>query len=851
MKIFGISLGSQPTPQPPAPQPVGQPPIEQALIPPDLVAELTARVEEMSAKIDGAKTIDSAFLSLIALPVKAGRSSYPDVLGGSMVGGGMQEVLLTPLWNIEAISMLEFLSIYHGDVSYAVENVVSLANTRYSISYADDVKPTAAKEMTLWLRDNERSWYAFSSGTHSLVADLLFQMFTTGAASAEAVPARTLDNLEKIVLVDPKNIRFVWSPSENRYMPRQRVPLLSGTDSHGLLPLNEQTYRYVSKNRLSSSPYAIPPMLSALEGLQIERPMFQNFKSIMKRMGMLGLLTALVPPPTALPGEQTPEYELRKEAYLLRVAQEMEKTASKGVAVGFKDQADFKLFSPASESKGAETLMKLADQKVMSGLKQDPAMLGRQFSTSETFGRVMLAKLANQVVAYQQAVAEVLGHAYELALVLAGFQPGRVYVEFERPMITDQLKDQQAFSMQIDNAVKLRDEGIIDQQQAAVLLGYEKPAEEEAPKKAAPPMPPGTGDGDGEEGDEPGNPNPDATDTDEKTTGQNSRTAAYRLTRGSDPFDYGGEECGCGGHHAESWAAFDGRRVQTLLKKYTGDVTAVFTKAVDEASRKVADRLSGMDAAATLESVQEAALMTLFTYWADKVPARLQKVTSRHAGDIYREFRGDQTVFSASRRAGESFTDPPAVVLDLLDERAIEFFKAHDLAFLSKFITDPDTRNRLLKMIREMYLESDTPIGNNPEAFAKFRAAFEDALVKEDWKLRRIIDTTVNRMRAYASVNYMHQAEVERFTIQGVSDSRQCMWCQNLQGKVFEVAAARDKISRVVDADVDSIGVVAPFATSQFKPDDLKSMDGAALQASGIDTPPFHPHCRDSVIALF
>lgn len=784
-------------------------------------------------------------------PTQAGRSSVPD--GRTISTGGIS--IEPSLWSPETLTILEMLVMRNPDISNAAENVISLAATERKVYFADNVPEAQQKRMRTYLYENENRWYSNSSGIDALVSDMLLQLVTHGALSVEHVPAPDLRSIEKVVLVDAKNIRFVWNPKTGMFEPKQQPRNWMATAGYrtdtvaGLVDLNTQTYCYLAFRRVAESPYGLPPFLSALDAVEAQTQGMKNFRFMMRKLGMLGLMSVNIRRPDENDGEKQTAYELRCNKRIAEAAREVEQMMNTGVAVGWLKEVEFKLFSTSNEAQGAEKLSQIIDRFVMSGVKQDPAMLGRQFSTSETFGRVLLAKLSVQIGVYQKIVAAYLGRLYETALVLAGFKPGAVKVEFARPMVGDQVRDAQALQTTIDNVLKLRDQGIISQQQAANELGYEKPALAEAPAQQQPGTPAPVDD---EDTDSPDNPSADATDDDPKTTEANARR---RLKAGATVFDY--TECGCCGHlncttdHSitERYTTWASPRVQRLLKAYLGKVSDAWAKEAVKAGKAVADSLNMLPPGTPAEDVESAGRLALLISVAKSWPDKVKELADSHVPKLYASFRSDKSVLSAAKQvAGYSF-ETPEVKLDLTDQRTIEFFKKHDRLYLGKFVTDPDTIRRFTELIRDLYIEGDTPIGSNDQAYKSFRAEIEDLLVGEDWKLRRIIDTSVNRLRNYAGINYMHQAEVEVYSIQGVSDSRQCEYCKNMQGKLFTVSKARARVEDIVTGSPEDVPATSPFLTSQFTPEQVKTMTGAQLEAAGVHTPPFHPLCRDQVVA--
>jgi SPP1 gp7 family putative phage head morphogenesis protein len=218
---------------------------------------------------------------------------------------------------------------------------------------------------------------------------------------------------------------------------------------------------------------------------------------------------------------------------------------------------------------------------------------------------------------------------------------------------------------------------------------------------------------------------------------------------------------------------------------------------------------------------------------------------------MYEYYRKDDSIFPKPQTTeNSSFASfPPKAVLDLADKRAIEWLQNHDITFLSKFITDADTIKRVTDFINKFYLEQGEAIGDNEKVLNEFIKAFSEVLDLERWKIRRILDTSVNKVRSYANVNYMSQANVAEFKVVEVMDRITCPHCKAMNNRVFSVSITKDKIEKVVKSEMTEIGTLSPFATS-IPIVDLEKMTDKELQAKGIDATPFHPSCRGTLVAV-
>lgn len=841
-------------------------PVESLSIQTDQTAEHLHRVEEL---MKGALELTVGEEDF-ALPVRGGERSSVDDAANMGVANVLGLASLKPDFPLEWIGALEHLAIFNSDVSYALDNILNLANTPHKVYFDDSVADTARKEMNDFLTESSGKWYEFSGGINSLINDLIVQIATTGAISAEIIPNKYLDNIQRVVKISPKNIRFKQDPQTGAYKPYQKLNNMfalgqksEGPD--GLIELNTVTYKYIALKRAGQSPYAVPPFLSAVESLTVQRDQIDNFKNIMKKMGVLGFMTVLMKAPTKQQAESEQQFAARCARYLSDQIPEVQKAMSKGFVMGFKDTHEFNLTDASTNAEGAEILWNIQEKNTHAGLKQDPAMLGRSFTTSETFGRVILAKLTMQVINYQGIVASFLEELYMMALLLGGFAPGKVTVEFEKPMLGDALKDAEARALQVANTNNLVLAGVIDRQQQATELGYDKPAltdedQAKAVKERTPVVTPAGA----------GGKNNDPTNTDpSKKTEANALDwyldlgkALGKLRAGTKEYEYSSYECacGCGETVKESWNKFivsldtgddtpEDPNLQAFIKGYVEAAGLIYDQAVEDMIATIAESLTAMGENATLTEVQDRVISDLFRGWGSKFTDPMRKEVNHWVEDIYKYYRTDAEVLAG-------LADAPVATFGLLDIRAIEYYKGSDNLYLGKFITDNDTVKAINAFIKEQYLGNNTPIGNNTKAINEFKLRFGNVLDKESWKIRRVIDTSVNRMRNEAAVNYMQQAGVQEFEVVGISSPQQCSYCASMQGFRFSVDKEVTKFNKTFEEGPESVEDNSPFITSLYKPKEFVDLvlegkvTAKTLQMKGVGRPPYHPNCRDIVVAV-
>lgn len=764
--------------------------------------------------------------------VASGRSSLPDYHNTFIDSSKPQE--LHPEFAIEYLDVMESLAVWNGSFSQALDNIVQLGNTEHEIEFQKGVSDSLQREILQVIEEGENNWYEFGEGHSSLKGDLLTQLVVNGCLSAEPIPEKTkLLGVSNVVRVRPKNIRFVYDPKTTRHLPHQRLGLSSG-GINGLRRLNTKTYTYIALRRYFESPYPTPPFMAAMRSLFIKDKMIDSFEHIMKMMGMLGFLEAKVKQPPKLPGEKDEQYYDRCFRHLQTVVQpQVEKSFSKGVVAGFMDGMEFNVTSSAGNAKGAEALMKIIDLTVLAALKQDPNMNGLNFSTTETFGAIIMEKMISQTGEYQKVCDSFFRKLYKLHLFLLGYDPMMIrMVKSKPPRVRDEKA--KAESEEIMQRVHFGDykQGLISQQDLAVARGYDQPDQDEP--RYSEPNPEG-----GEDSD-------DKTDNPDDTEESDSNRL-HPVLRVSAEYDYYIPP-GCEDSSHESFSQVLKGRGSSLYKSYMKKSMAAYNSAVDLVAERVKARLKTIQEGTPLKSIQEAVLAAILVNWDEAYIYDQEAISSEAVQELYDFFRRDTKVFEKRPNSfsNDDFEIPDAV-FDMDDFRAIQYFQSSDRLYLGKFINDEDTKRKLYKFIQEEHVNGNLPIGENPgEGFNK---KFKGLLRGEAYKISRIIDTTTNRIRNNASVYYMSQAEVDKYQVVEINDNLTCEWCAHMDRMEFSVTDTMERLKKVSESDPAEVSKIAPFATS-INISDFKSMTNDDLAKANMDVPAYHPKCRGFVTAI-
>ncbi len=753
------------------------------------------------------KTIDET--PNVEMPTAGGRTSIPENNENLTYNS---RVPVSAAFPFDVLKVIENLSITDRHVAYAVENIRTLGNTSHEIYFSESHSQAEIVKMKQHLENVKNGFYKHSAGIDSLVNDLFGQLAVFGCISAERVPNRNLKGIKEVVRVSPINIRFAYDKENEDYIPMQ----INTISASAYVQLNTATYSYISLNKYKNTEYAIPPFISALEDIFNQISALKSFNNIIKRVGMLGFLSVLHKAPMATPGESQDSYRNRLRTFLQQEVPNAERSFHSGVLVGFKDQVEVDVQAGNLNVSGAEGIVKILKSFVYSGLKQDPNMLGDNFSTTETFGKVILAKMSKQVENYQKAVAAFLTLLYSQELLLAGFKLKGLTVEFEKPSTVDKLADQDLRMKKFDNAKKEYDQGLISQSQFAQQMGYEKPFSDKPVTVVAGPS-------------EQGN---------SGTNGFIKKLQSTHEFLYDVPKEYG--------FSFEGTTDFKDEFLNKTVGKYINGINNKYGEAINKSGNTLKKKCEDFNVTTSLTEVKEAVFSSLFVGWDKKFIDKIKPDCEENTSKIYEKYRKDKNVFKAKSFSKESFFDAPEGVFDVLDYRVIEFLGNVDNFYLGKFISDQDTIQRISLWVEKAFNEGKVPTGNNVST-ERFVNEFEQTLNLERWKIRRVIETTANKARNYGNVKYMSQAKVDKYELVEIMDSRTCRHCASIDGKIFSVQASVDTIERTVNNGVENLDTTTPFLTTK-NADDVKRLTGEQLQSEGYGMPPNHPHCRGRLV---
>lgn len=207
-----------------------------------------------------------------------------------------------------------------------------------------------------------------------------------------------------------------------------------------------------------------------------------------------------------------------------------------------------------------------------------------------------------------------------------------------------------------------------------------------------------------------------------------------------------------------------------------------------------------------------------------------RKVISDTITEIYRAYRAAPGVELA-------FGGP--------DLRAMKFLAKLDHFYISSYLRNKDAQAAAQGFLSERYLEQGA--GLFGRGSAEDIQAFRDLLGQklsdlEEWQVRRIVDTSVQRTRNWSTVAQFQDAGIQEIEI--YEPTADCEFCARMNGRVISVPVAYGKMKQQ-----------AEMSTAEYEADlraTVPTIDGdtdntETFVENGL-LPPYHPHCHGMVI---
>jgi len=326
---------------------------------------------------------------------------------------------------MNADDLLQLLSKYDPDVSAGIWNFLRLANSGLVIRVLDYKRRPSAKGQvileSLLARLSGLEDYTTWTMARSLevfTSQQLKYILLRGACSFELV-LNNLRQATRFETIDPVSVQFTHD-GPGSYKPFQV------NENGQKVKLDIPTFFWSVLDPDAGSPYETPPFLPVIQAVMFNLSVMQDLQKIVKRVAYPRISIKIVEETLrkfAPVSVQTDEIAMANwlNNQKSQIATSLSQLNPEDAAVFFDSMNIDILETKANASVDFRPLKEVIDQRIITGLKSLPTILGRQFGSSQTLSGVESLLYAKSISSLQQVATDPLSRALTLALRLEGF----------------------------------------------------------------------------------------------------------------------------------------------------------------------------------------------------------------------------------------------------------------------------------------------------------------------------------------------------------------------------------------------------------------------------------------------
>lgn len=690
----------------------------------------------------------------------------------------------------EFYSVIDNLALIDPYVSKYIYSTIALGNSGHTLEI-DTTSESEADKIIMLANDLAARCYPFSGGMDGLVNGLLSQTARSGGLCVEWVPDNSLTRIERAYLVPLKTIKFRYDAKGDMVLCQdQGVISKSGA---GLVPLNMTQTTFHGATARDGNPYPIPPALAALESCSVHRTIADKIKQWMDKVSALGILLAEVEPPPREPGESQSAYDNKANNYLTQIANSITDNMSSGIGVAYNN-TKFTFQNTQASAQGAKDILQIILQGLFSGLSRHPIFFGWNFATTESYAKVVYEEMMQGIICFQQGVKRALEHGHRLNLALQGYGDVGVSVHFKSGSSIDEFRDAEAEYMSTQSVLAQIEAGVISVEEARQLLGHED-------VKA------GAG---------------------EFVASFDNTTRRY---------------CKVIKDYKKVWGGI------TVMNQSSDEVTyeTWINNQYDDASDNgIDDFLSWLMLQGDLSESDFIRNGTdkLITYIEKDID--VESVTAKaktFLSEQWQDAKRDKTLFGGrydKLTQGLSDAEKLAIAYLVAD---VEPYQVG--SFLSKSQLRVSQIERFLTSYYQRHQSGDYGL-LKAELGNFFRGLSDNAS-------ELIARQAFARAKTWASLYSLKEEGITEYVIDGPRDDRKCEYCWGMLDRVFSVEKEIQHIENIVDSQDPDIARVGKDVHSRYAGKDglnkLLASPSVEIQLTGLASPPYHPRCRDYVVA--
>lgn len=384
--------------------------------------------------------------------------SLAEDVGG--VHGVLDEFLRLP--NRTPFGMLEvygYLRDAIPDISDGVWTWKRLCQSGFDVEVVDAGSAVAEARAKRLLKALDRRVNGGDRGMEGLLDILYGSLFTYGAAACEIVLSRSRESIWDVVPVDVWTMRF----------KREQGKLQAYQVRDGqMVKLPMERFIYIGLDRDGTNPYGRSMLRSIPFVVKIQQRLIEDMAKASRNAGWSKLHVKYG-------GEERQRGE-SLEAYQARMASNLDalREGMGGLAVDQNlvtyDNVSVDVVRGDQRMSAFYGNHKAIEEQVITGMHLMPILMGRNYGSTETYGTAQYELVNRQVNAINRDMRSLLERLYGFELALMWGQAD-VRVRMRENRTVDVLREAHARKLEIENVLRLEEEGFVDRERADMMLG--------------------------------------------------------------------------------------------------------------------------------------------------------------------------------------------------------------------------------------------------------------------------------------------------------------------------------------------------------------------------------------------
>ncbi len=356
------------------------------------------------------------------------------------------------------LQVYRFLRDSIPDISDAIWTWKRLCQTGWDVDYLDtssEAARTRAQRLVAALDGRVNSG---DRGMEGLLDIFYTSLFTYGAAAVEIVLTQSRESVFDVVPVDVWTVRFKREGGK-----LQAYQVLDGQ----AIKLPMDRFIYVGVDREGTNPYGRSMLRSIPFVVKIQQRLIEDMAKATHNAGWSKLHVQYAGEERAR-SESVDAYQERMRANLNSLRDKLAGIEADQNLVTY-DNVKVSMLRGDQHAQIFYDNHKAIEEQVITGMHLMPILLGRNYGTTETYGTAQFEIINRQVEGVNRSVQKLLERLYNFELALMWGEAAAT-VKMRTNRTVDVLKEAQAREKEIGNVLRLKEAGLMDDEQVKSAL---------------------------------------------------------------------------------------------------------------------------------------------------------------------------------------------------------------------------------------------------------------------------------------------------------------------------------------------------------------------------------------------